>query len=92
MRAAGQGVALKRLRKDYPDFVRDLHPGRPQLWTCHKDLRVQDDQIEAISGAVVEFWKDAPERVFDHEIGASPNWLEKATTQSPDQTGADAGA
>jgi hypothetical protein len=78
----GQGVSLKRLRNDYPAFVRDFHSGlnleRAYLWTSHKDLRVQDDQIEAISGAIVEFWKDAPERVFDHEIGTSPDWLEKA--------------
>jgi hypothetical protein len=41
-------------------------------------MRAQDDPIEAISGAIVEFWKDAPERVFDNEIGALPGWWEKA--------------
>jgi hypothetical protein len=78
----GRGASLGRLRKNYPEFVRDLLPGlnreRAHLWSSHKDMRVQDDQIEAISGAIVEFWKDAPERVFDNEIGALPDWLEKA--------------
>jgi hypothetical protein len=54
---------------------------RAHLWTSYKDLRVQDDQIEAISEAIVEFWKDAPERVFNHEIGAFPDWLEKAMSR-----------
>jgi hypothetical protein len=83
----GQGVSLNRLQEKYPEFVGNVlrrvdllgeRPERTRLWTSHKDLRVQDEQIEAISRAIVEFWKGAPERVFDNEIEEFPDWLEKA--------------
>jgi hypothetical protein len=81
----GQGVSLSRLQEKYPEYVADVfrralgeRPWRTDLWTSHKDLKVQDDQIEAFSRAIVEFWKGAPQRVFDDEIEEFPAWFEKA--------------
>jgi hypothetical protein len=81
----GQGVSLDRLREKYPEYVVDVfqralgaRPWRTDLWSSHKDLKVREDQIEAISQAIVGFWKDVPERVLDDEIEAFPDWFEKA--------------
>ncbi len=85
----GQGVSLNRLRERYPEFVVDVfqrslsaRPWRTDLWSSPKDLKVREDQIKAISQAIVGFWKDAPDRVLDDEIEAFPTGSRKRFWQT----------
>jgi hypothetical protein len=44
----------------------------------HTHLKVSDDQLQAFSDAIVSFWQNVPETIFDTQVGEVPGWFEKA--------------
>lgn len=80
----GDGPSLNELASSYPQFLE--HPlaamrGQVgEMWFSpnYKNLKVSDSNLAAFSSAIVMFWKDVPENVFDSQIMEPPSWLCKA--------------
>lgn len=77
----GDGPSLQQLKRKYPDFLQD--PTADLVGksffdiTSHRHLSVSDEHIDAFSDAIVSFWRDVPEDIYDHENAVMPVWLSK---------------
>lgn len=79
----GDGTSLKDLKHRFPHYLLDPagNPaGRlPDLrYRDHMHLRVSDDQIEAFSSAIVQFWQQVPDNVSSSQVDEVPDWFGKA--------------
>ena len=78
----GKGKSLKALKQKYPEYLDKFSANGGiflnMKFRDHKDLQVSDDQFQAFAEAIVAFWRDVPERVFDSQISDVPDWFEKA--------------
>lgn len=77
----GDGHSLESLSRYYPKFLK--HPlGGLCEWTeekwSHRHLYITDGDLDAFSDAVLDFWANVPESVFNSQITDPPNWLMKA--------------
>ncbi|UZE17893.1 hypothetical protein LOY70_29285 [Pseudomonas sp. B21-054] len=83
----GDGKALADLKQQCPEYlsdpIRSEHglPAATLDWLDHTHLTVSDDQIEGISDAIVAFWSEVPENIFDHDDLNPPTWFLKALKQ-----------
>ncbi|TPG87817.1 hypothetical protein EAH72_34005 [Pseudomonas caspiana] len=86
----GDGKALADLKQQCPEYLTDpirSEYGLPATgleWLDHTHLSVTDDQIEGISNAILEFWKDVPANMFDRDDLEPPTWFLKALKQDND--------
>lgn len=48
----------------------------------HQHLMVTDDQLSAFSEAIVSFWQDVPQNMYEQEGAVMPGWLSKALGDS----------
>lgn len=80
----GDGKALADLKQQCPEYLTDPIQSEHSLpatnldWLDHTHLTVSDDQIKRISDAIIEFWKDVPPNIFDHDGLNPPAWFLKA--------------
>ncbi|MGM0561700.1 MAG: hypothetical protein ACQETX_11605 [Pseudomonadota bacterium] len=79
----GEGPSLEELKQKYPQHLNDPFSGLSDAVSQTRDLehihlKVSDEQFQAFSDAIVAFWKDVPENVFDSQITEPPDWFEKA--------------
>ena len=79
----GKGKSLDELRNSYPEYLDDPFKGcggafSGAKYRDHTRLRVSDKQFQAFSEAIVAFWKDVPEIVFDSQIIDVPDWFSTA--------------
>lgn len=80
----GEGNSLNGLDQSYPKFLD--HPfeemrgivGETWFSPSYEYLKVEDDDLEAFSDAILQFWKDVPENVLNTHITNPPSWLLKA--------------
>lgn len=79
----GEGKSLSDLMSCFPEYLDnpfkdfgDTLPGAK--YRDHTHLNVSDDQIQAFSDAIVAFWLDVPENVYDSQLTDVPDWFEKA--------------
>lgn len=80
----GDGPSLTDLAKTYPRFLE--HPLEAMgeqvggMWVApsFECLKVADNDLDAFSAAIIQFWKDVPEDVFCSQITDPPNWIIKA--------------
>ena len=80
----GDGPSLFELAKSYPRFLE--HPleamrvevGRMWFAPSFEHLKVTDNDLDVFSAAIIQFWKDVPENVFDSQITDPPDWIRKA--------------
>ena len=78
----GAGSSFEQLREKYPEFF-------PSYWRIperafgnldyerHQELTVTIEQMQGFADAIVQFWKDVPENIWDHPAIELPNWLGK---------------
>jgi hypothetical protein len=71
------------VQPNHPQFLRDVFGGALSedargSYLDHTDIKVTDVHFSAFSGAIIEFWHDVPENVFQSQITGAPNWLSKA--------------
>lgn len=82
----GNGDSLKQLKKKYPEYlhdpVADLLNERFYNVLDHKHLSVTDKQFRAFSEAIVSFWRNVPENIYDDKNSSAPQWLSKACGES----------
>lgn len=79
----GKGTSLDDLRENFPEYLDDplkdfggtiSGAGRPD----HTHLKVNDAQFQALSDAILAFWRDVPESVIESQITDVPGWFDKA--------------
>ncbi len=79
----GEGKSFDDLNVKYPEYVSDPfegeleHEARAKLIN-YTHLRVTDEQMTDFSDAIVKFWQDVPENIFDSQVGDVPKWFIKA--------------
>ncbi|WP_374309183.1 hypothetical protein [Methylocella sp.] len=78
----GDGKSLDELRDKFPKYLDDPFKGTGAFsdtkYRDHTHLRVSDDQFQAFSDAILAFWRDVPENVFDSQMTDVPDWFGKA--------------
>ena len=87
----GNGPSLAELSSSYPQFID--HPlgafrGEVGMLWCspsYEYLKVTDRDLEVFSSAILRFWRDVPENVFDSQITEPPSWLIKAIEKDQQQ-------
>lgn len=79
----GNGNSLDELKRKYPEYIvapytiiDEFFPSMD--WLDHTYIKVSDDQLQAISDAILAFWQDVPEQLSDHEELSVPDWFAKA--------------
>lgn len=79
----GDGKSLNELRSNFPEYLDDPFHGSGGAFSDaryrdHSHLKVSDAQFQAFSDAILAFWGDVPENVFDTQVTDVPDWLGKA--------------
>lgn len=87
----GDGKSLDDLKNRYPDYLDDPFPdsggGFSSLkYRDHTNLKVNDEQFQAFSDAVLAFWRDVPNNVFVSQITNVPQWFENAIKKDRDNS------
>lgn len=75
----GNGSSLTQLKRKYPEYLHDPIAD----WVgesffdilSHEHLSVSDEQFQVFSNAIVSFWRDVPQNIYDHENADKPKWL-----------------
>ncbi|SDX98591.1 hypothetical protein [Pseudomonas sp. NFACC08-1] len=83
----GDGKSLAELKRDFPKYLID--PVNPKFdlpateieWLNHSHLQVTEAQAQEFSEAIIEFWKNVPENLYEQDGGEPPSWLMKAVDQ-----------
>lgn len=83
----GKGRSLDELKQKYPQYLDDPFSGSGGAFSNvryrdHTHLKVNDDQFQAFGDAIVAFWKEAPENVFDSHVKDVPDWFGEALVKS----------
>src|SRR5205085_11651478 len=79
----GEGKSLDELRSNFPEYLDDPFHGSGGTFSDtkyrdHSHLKVSDAQFQAFSDAILAFWRDVPENVFDSQVIDVPDWFGKA--------------
>ncbi|EYS86153.1 hypothetical protein CF68_06870 [Cupriavidus sp. SK-4] len=78
----GDGKSLDELKNNYPEYLGDPLAGSGGFsdpkYRNHTHLKVNDEQFQAFSDAILAFWRDVPENVLDSEVDNVPQWFENA--------------
>lgn len=83
----GDGAAFQKIKTQYPEFISDgMRDGLFIDYAAHDDLVIEDKHIAEFSEAIIKFWKDVPEHIFDNGKIGVPAWFEKALKKDRDQT------
>lgn len=83
----GDGKSLGELKQSFPKYLVDLVDpkfGLPPTeieWRDYTHLKVTDAHIEEFSAAIIEFWVNVPENIFNQEELEPPSWFMKAVEQ-----------
>jgi hypothetical protein len=86
----GAGKSLDELKQKYREYLDDPFSGFGGTFSDieyrdHTHLKVNDEQFQAFADAIVAFWRDVPEDVFDSQMTEVPDWFGKAILN--DRTG-----
>ncbi|MFW7357813.1 MAG: hypothetical protein ACODTL_17875 [Brucella sp.] len=79
----GEGKSLTDLKQHFPEYLEDPFRGAGGAFSetryrDHTHLQVSDEQLQAFSDAILAFWRDVPENIFDSQLTDVPDWFEKA--------------
>ena len=79
----GDGGSFRDLKQRYPQFLESplkdfCIVGKWGNVIDYTDLRISDDQIIDFSDAIIAFWTDVPERIYEDQVSEVPKWFEKA--------------
>lgn len=79
----GDGTAFNELKKNYPEYLSSAYNSnspndRLFYYIDHESLRVSNDQLDVFSNAIISFWENVPENIYDHDDVQIPKWLSSA--------------
>lgn len=85
----GEGKSLDELKQSYTEYLSDPFSGDGGAFSDMKyrdytHLRVNDDQFQAFADAIVAFWNDVPENIFESMVTDVPDWFGKAILKDRD--------
>jgi hypothetical protein len=77
------------LKQSYTEYLSDPFSGvgsafSDMKYRDHTHLKVNDDQFQAFADAIVAFWKDVPENIFESMVTDVPDWFGKAILKDRD--------
>ncbi|MCW5602596.1 hypothetical protein [Nitrosomonas sp.] len=71
----GDGCAFESIKSLYPEFINTFGNTHHAI---HTDLKVDSSHITEFSDAIIEFWKNVPEYVYEKNSLNIPDWFAKA--------------
>ncbi|MCI2808934.1 hypothetical protein [Eoetvoesiella caeni] len=79
----GDGKSLDDLKNSYPEYLDDPLAGFGEglsdlKYRDHTHLKVSDEQFQVFSNAILSFWRDVPENVFESQVTDIPQWFDNA--------------
>ncbi|MEJ7856582.1 G-protein coupled receptor 153 [Acinetobacter pittii] len=76
----GNGISLKNLREDYPEYFIDFSKPNFNLnsWYDHTSVIIVDGHFENFASAIKNFWERVPERIIDNDNFIAPKWVKDA--------------
>lgn len=74
----GEGVSLDDLKKRYPRYLTAHTQQFNENFIDYQDLRVTRQDIQEFSEAIISFWNDVPDNIWNDDGGEVPKWFEKA--------------
>lgn len=79
----GEGKSLDDLKIHFSEYLEAPLGGSSSNFSnikyCnHTNLNVSEDQFQEFSDAILSFWRDVPENVFESQITNVPDWFDKA--------------
>lgn len=75
----GDGGAFEKIKSKHSEYLRSIGGDSSfSAFADHSDLMVSYQHIDAFSNAVVDFWQDVPEYIFDSDQSTAPPWFMKA--------------
>lgn len=73
----GDGDSFDDIRNKYPEFIYCSDSAYIE-YADHTNLKVDDVHITEFSDAIIGFWKDVPEYIWEKETLTVPDWFGKA--------------
>lgn len=76
----GNGGSFQDIKTKHPEFI-DTLGSSDSFYLEHADytaLIIKDSHITEFSDAIIEFWKDVPEYIYETSPLYLPRWFEKA--------------
>lgn len=74
----GDGWALDSLRGNYSEYFSASANRYSLSYVDSADLTVNNMQLDFFSNAIVSFWENIPESIYDDDGAKVPSWLKKA--------------
>lgn len=79
----GDGSSFTDLKQRCPEYIvnpfNSFDDGSLGIqFADHTNVKVTDDHIQAFSDAIIAFWTDLPNGIYDDAISKVPKWFEKA--------------
>src|SRR5699024_8250574 len=75
----GAGASFDSLRAHFPEYFPISNTHSYSLnYTDSTSLTMNIKQLEAFSNAIVSFWENIPENIYDDDGAKVPSWLKKA--------------
>ncbi|PCH63714.1 MAG: hypothetical protein COC19_00680 [SAR86 cluster bacterium] len=72
----GEGNAMEEIKVQHREYIDNFK--REFSFLEHKDLKVLPSHITEFSEAIIAFWNDLPEYIWDREPLEVPDWFGKA--------------
>lgn len=73
----GRGGSLTTMKKRYPEYFNNMFANLVE-WNVdsldYSDLKITDGQFDEFSEAILAFWHDVPEQIFDDESLSITTW------------------
>ncbi len=77
----GNGKAFEILQKNFPEYLNGTFLKDHSLYADHSNLIVTDNHIQEFSNAIIAFWSEFPEKIFDSGLTEIPDWFDQAISK-----------
>lgn len=79
----GDGKSFQDLKKQHPEYINNIFKAMDREldgmgFTDFTDLTVTNAQIEGFSDAIISFWRDVPDNIYEDSDADLPKWFENA--------------
>lgn len=79
----GDGTSFAELKQHNPEYLDNPFQSFDGYFSDvkhlgHTSLKVNDEQIQEFSEAIIAFWMDVPEQIVDSSLASLPKWFDDA--------------
>ncbi len=81
----GNGDAFNDIKAKHPKSIKTLFEATPFSleYANYTQLIITEDDIDEFSNAIIDFWQDVPEWIYEKEGRTFPSWYDKACKKIP---------